>query len=75
MHGTTSASVLISYPVNKGVVVLPKSISPQRIATNLQTVRLSAEALERLDALAAGGQKRRTNKPDWGSDLGFEDWF
>jgi glycerol 2-dehydrogenase (NADP+) len=74
-YGVSPATLLISYHTSKGIVVLPKSVSPARIASNLQTVVISDEDLSRLETLASEGKKHRTNKPNWGGDLGFEDWF
>ncbi|KAL4799015.1 protein GCY [Aspergillus venezuelensis] len=59
-NGVSAATVLISYHVNKGVVVLPKSVTEKRIV---------------LDGLAAKGKAKRINTPLWGFDLGFEDWY
>lgn len=69
------ATILISYHVNKGVVVLPKSVTESRISNNKHAVELSASELEALDRLAEGGNTKRLNTPLWGFDLGFDDWY
>ena len=69
------ATILLSYHVNKGVVVLPKSITESRITSNKQAVELSESELEALDRLAEAGNAKRLNTPLWGFDLGFDDWY
>lgn len=74
-NGVSAATVLISYHVNKGVVVIPKSISEARISSNKEVIELSKEDLRVLDSLAAKGYAKRINTPLWGFDLGFADWY
>jgi glycerol 2-dehydrogenase (NADP+) len=74
-NGVSPATVLISYHVNKGVVVLPKSVSEDRISSNKEVISLSQDDLAELDGLAARGKAKRINTPLWGFDLGFEDWY
>jgi glycerol 2-dehydrogenase (NADP+) len=50
--------------VAKGFVVLPKSVTPARIATNFTgaiaaAAKLEPADIEQLDSLAAGGKQRR----------------
>ena len=74
-NGVSAATILISYHVNKGVVVLPKSVNEKRMISNKETISLSAEDLNVLDNLAANGKAQRINTPLWGFDLGFGDWY
>ncbi|PYH73199.1 putative glycerol dehydrogenase (GCY1) [Aspergillus vadensis CBS 113365] len=74
-NGVSAATILISYHVNKGVVVLPKSVSEKRIASNGEVIPLSKEDLYVLDGMAAAGKAKRLNTPLWGFDLGFADWY
>lgn len=74
-YDVSPATILISYHVNKGVVVLPKSVSEKRISSNRETIELSEDDLATLDGLAADGQGKRLNTPLWGWDLGFDDWY
>lgn len=74
-NSVSAATILISYHVNKGVVVLPKSVTEQRILTNQGTVSLSKEDIKTLDELAANGKAKRLNTPLWGWDLGFNNWY
>jgi len=72
----TPAKVLIGWGVAKGFVVLPKSVTPARIASNMDYASLDTSDVERLDGLAAAGKQRRFIRPPWtGVKLGFEDWF
>lgn len=73
--GVTAATVLISYHVNKGVVVLVKSVSERRISSNKEVITLSPADLLVLDSIAAKGKAKRLNTPLWGFDLGFADWY
>jgi glycerol 2-dehydrogenase (NADP+) len=74
-NGVSPATILISYHVNKGVVVIPKSVSNDRIASNKEVVKLSDEDIKVLDELAVNGKAKRINTPLWGFDLGFDDWY
>lgn len=74
-YGVSPATVLISYHVNKGTVVIPKSVSENRIAANKEVIKLSKEDLDALDSLATNGKAKRINTPLWGFDLGFDDWY
>ena len=58
-HGVTPAQVVIRWHVDHGVVVIPKSATPERIAANLDVFgfSLDAEDLRRIDALS-GAQRR-----------------
>ena len=69
-HNVSPATVLISYAIGRGIVVLPKSVTPSRIESNLQTINLPAEDIEELNKLATeGGKQQRINSPPWGTDF------
>lgn len=68
-YAVSPATVLISYHVNKGSVVLPKSVTPSRINHNLKVIHLAGDDIKSLDALAANGKQKRVNTPLWGHDL------
>jgi glycerol 2-dehydrogenase (NADP+) len=74
-NDTTVATLLISYQVNRGCVVLPKSVTKQRIIDNHRVIPLSAEDVQAIGAMAANGKQKRVNTPKWGWDLGFADWY
>jgi 2,5-diketo-D-gluconate reductase A len=54
-HGVTPAQVVVRWHVDHEVVVIPKSATPERIATNLDVFgfSLSDEELARIDGLSA----------------------
>jgi diketogulonate reductase-like aldo/keto reductase len=56
-HGKTAAHVCIRYAMQKGVLPLPKSVTPSRIVdnTNLFDFELTEEDLSRLDAMPKTG--------------------
>jgi glycerol 2-dehydrogenase (NADP+) len=74
-NGLSPATVLVSYQVNRGCVVLPKSVTKSRITDNLKVILLDKEDMQKLDGMAANGKQQRVNTPKWGWDLGFEDWY
>lgn len=71
-HDVAPAKVLISYQVQRGAIVLPKSVTPARITTNLETIELTKEDMAVLDDI---GTQKRVNTPAFGWDLGFDDWY
>ncbi|KAF9530293.1 NADP-dependent oxidoreductase domain-containing protein [Crepidotus variabilis] len=78
-HSLQPADVLLGYLITKGIVALPKSVTPARIAANFNGATFAAEKLqpedvESLDALAAAGKQKRFITPPWPVDLGFEHW-
>lgn len=53
-HGVTAAQVVVRWHIDHGVVVIPKSATPERIATNFDVFGFSLddEELRRIDALS-----------------------
>jgi len=49
-HEVDSATVLISWLVGRGIVALPKSVTPSRIESNFKDIILPAEDMEALNA-------------------------
>ena len=75
-YKVSAAAILISYHINRGDVVLPKSVSEGRIHSNhSELVALDKADLEVLNGLAAQGKAKRINTPLFGWDLGFADWY
>lgn len=65
--GIDPGQVLVSWGVQRGWVVLPKSVTPKRIIGNFQDQVLPASAMRRLDALE---KHKRFNFPArWGVDI------
>jgi len=74
-----TSDVLLGYLLAKGVVILPKSVTPARIMSNLKGAITAAQKMdeadiEKLDRVAAGGKQKRINMPPWGVDFGFDNW-
>ena len=59
-HGVTPAQVVLRWHLDHQVVVIPKSATPERIATNFDVFgfSLSAEELRRIDGLSSSGRRR-----------------
>lgn len=74
-HNVEVGNILISYQVCRGVVVLPKSVTPTRIEKNYNLVKLDDEDMKVLNGLQKTKGKRFI-KPDWGPkvDLEIKDW-
>lgn len=75
----STSDVLLGYLLKKDIVVLPKSMSPSRIESNLTGAleayhALTPEDLKILDGVAASGKQKRFIMPYWGIDLGFDNW-
>ena len=53
-HGVTPAQVVIRWHIDHGVVAIPKSATPARIATNIDVFAFSLDAkdMARVDALS-----------------------
>ncbi|KAI9569808.1 NADP-dependent oxidoreductase domain-containing protein [Boletus coccyginus] len=78
-YGLGIADVLLGYLLSKGVVVLPKSVTPVRIEANFTGAltaynKLTADDVAKLDDVAANGKQKRLLMPPWGIDLGFDNW-
>ncbi|KAF2098092.1 aldehyde reductase [Rhizodiscina lignyota] len=58
--GKEPAQVLIQWAVQRGTVVLPKSVTPARIEANFQDFELPEDAFEKITAL---DRKKRYNMP------------
>lgn len=74
-HGVTPAQVLISYQVHQPwTVVIPKSVTPERIIANAKLVELDFEELQVLDAIHPGVSFRACG-PLWTGhgNLGMDD--
>ncbi|KAG6834635.1 hypothetical protein H0H93_008455, partial [Arthromyces matolae] len=69
-YSLNASDVLIGYLVAKGFSVVPKSVTPSRIASNLTGTldavkNLTPADIEELDGLAAAGKQRRFITPPW----------
>jgi 2,5-diketo-D-gluconate reductase A len=54
-HGVTAAQVVLRWHIEHGIVAIPKSVKPERIATNLDVFgfTLSAEEVARIDGMSS----------------------
>jgi hypothetical protein len=68
-HNESVATILISWAVNRGTVVLPKSVTPSRIESNRKVISLDKEDMAVLDNMASGGRQHRFNTPAWKTDF------
>ena len=68
-YNVTPATILISYQVNRGCIVLPKSVTAARIEQNMSVIPISKGDMTALDSMAANGKQQRVNTPLWGHDL------
>ncbi|KUL87178.1 hypothetical protein ZTR_05620 [Talaromyces verruculosus] len=76
-RNVSPATVLLSWHLARGSVVLAKSINPDRITANRELVELDADDVALLqkyaDDLKASGQQKRYVAPPFGVDMGFPD--
>ncbi|CAE6365031.1 unnamed protein product, partial [Rhizoctonia solani] len=70
----TPAQVVISWHVQRGTVVLPRSVTPSRIEENLHIFKLPEAKFKELEKAATSHPPRRVVDPSesWGVDV-FED--
>lgn len=64
-YNVSVATLLISWAEARGTIVLPKSVTPSRIKSNLQVVDLDAEDVEKIDNFHKESGIRRLINPDW----------
>jgi diketogulonate reductase-like aldo/keto reductase len=61
-HGVTTAQVVLRWHLEHGIVVIPKSARPERIATNFDVFNftLTPDEVSRIDALSTATPSRRS---------------
>ncbi|KAJ7583505.1 NADP-dependent oxidoreductase domain-containing protein [Mycena floridula] len=70
--GITPAQVIISWHVQRGTVVLPKSVTAHRIEENFQTVTLPPASFKKLEDAANAHPPKRGMNPSKGWGLDFD---
>ncbi|KAL5363615.1 NADP-dependent oxidoreductase domain-containing protein [Aspergillus floccosus] len=72
-HGCETGNVMLSWGIQKGWSVIPKSTNPRRIRANIaQNFELSSDEMAEMDRLAEPVGKR-FNRPDWGTVIFHDD--
>ncbi|KAI1831544.1 hypothetical protein DTO006G1_1841 [Penicillium roqueforti] len=69
--GHTLAQVLIAWGLRRGYSVVPKSSNPARIESNFQTIELTDEDFEAVNAVAKGRHTRFVNMHE---TFGYNNW-
>ncbi|KAI0725354.1 NADP-dependent oxidoreductase domain-containing protein [Fomitopsis betulina] len=70
--GITPAQAVISWHVQRGTVVLPKSVTPSRVEENYKVFPLPDELFEKLENAAASHPPQRVVNPSKGWRLGYD---
>ncbi|KAG1721752.1 NADP-dependent oxidoreductase domain-containing protein, partial [Suillus lakei] len=70
--GITPAQVIISWSVQRGTIVLLKSVTPSRIVENLKIFETPPEDFEMLEKAAASHPPQRVVNPSAGWKLPFD---
>lgn len=72
-YNVTANSILTSYHIREGRVVIPKSVNEQRIKDAIVLAPLTKEDLQELTNFGEKNPKRFI-APGWGKELGFKIW-
>jgi diketogulonate reductase-like aldo/keto reductase len=73
--GITPAQVVISWHIQRGTVVLPKSVTPSHIEQNFKAVVLPQDLFDKLEEAATSHEPQRVLNPskEWGLDFDIFD--
>lgn len=64
-YNAEPAQILINWGLSRGYCVLPKSVTPKRIESNLKQFTISEEDLKKVTCLIVDVGPRRYVQPDW----------
>ena len=67
-YDVSPATIILSWDVQRGIVVIPKSVNPIRIASNRKIVELADEDFKAVSELYKTIHKRFVS-PDWGVNI------
>ncbi|EGN97870.1 hypothetical protein SERLA73DRAFT_55975 [Serpula lacrymans var. lacrymans S7.3] len=70
--GITAAQVIISWHVQRGTIVLPKSVTPSRVEENYHIFELPQDAFDTIERLAAAHPPKRVVNPSKSWGLNFD---
>ncbi|KAG0637920.1 NADP-dependent oxidoreductase domain-containing protein [Tuber brumale] len=73
-HNVAVSTVLLNYHINRGDVVLAKSVTPSRIEENNVLLKLDDEDMEILNNIHKEKGTKRFVTPPWPINFGFPDW-
>jgi glycerol 2-dehydrogenase (NADP+) len=65
-YDASVAQVLINWGISRGIVLLPKSVNKNRIASNLKTIDLKPEDAEEVSKMYEKYGEKRLVAPNWG---------
>ncbi|KAF9265188.1 Aldo/keto reductase [Marasmius fiardii PR-910] len=70
-QGITPAQVIISWHVQRGTIVLPKSVTPSRVEENIHITKLPDATFKKLEEAATSHTPERGSNPSktWGLDF------
>nr|QFR37206.1 aldo-keto reductase [Cyberlindnera americana] len=71
-HCSTAAQVMINWGIQRGYVVLPKSITPQRIESNFKLIQLTEKNIADINEIHKVEGIQRYIKPNWAPFPTFE---
>ncbi|EJU05017.1 Aldo/keto reductase [Dacryopinax primogenitus] len=74
-NGVSPSRVLLSWQIQRGNVVLAKSVTPARIEDNFFLFKLAEEDFQKMEKMSAAyPNKARVVDPQWGGLDIFQDW-
>ncbi|SCU80759.1 LADA_0B09362g1_1 [Lachancea dasiensis] len=70
-HAGDTNNVLLSYHIRQGIVVVPRSVNPKNIVSNIEFVPLTKDDIKTLNHIGLADPKRFRDEPFAGSIPGF----